>query len=255
MTNQNTSTFKNHLLCALAPEDRRLLAPSLERMQLNLRQSLEKAHQPINFVYFFETGLGSVVASKEGGSTVEVGLFGRDGMTGTSLVQGDTESPFDCFVQMGGSALRISAGNLQDAMSQSAALTELLMHYARTLGIQTTYTALANAQIKLEERLARWILMVHDRVNGDSFYVTHEFLAMMLGVRRPGVTVALQILEAKHFIKSQRGAVLVQDRTGLMHLCQGTYGPAEIEYERLTGIPLGKSKLVPDDAAPLIRPA
>lgn len=80
MTNQNISTFKNHLLCALAPEDRRLLAPSLERMQLNLRQSLEKAHQPINFVYFFEAGLGSVVASKEGGSTVEVGLFGRDGM-------------------------------------------------------------------------------------------------------------------------------------------------------------------------------
>ncbi|MBM7044659.1 MULTISPECIES: Crp/Fnr family transcriptional regulator [Rhizobium] len=255
MTRQNFSVFDNRLLCALAPDDLRLLAPSLERIQLQLRQSLERAHQPIDFVYFLEAGLGSVVASKEGGSTVEVGLFGRDGMTGTSLVQGDTESPFDCFVQMGGSAFRISAGNLQDALAQSAPLTELLLHYARALGIQTTYTALANGQIKLEERLARWILMVHDRMDGDSFTVTHEFLAMMLGVRRPGVTVALQTLEAKHFIKSQRGEIRVKHRDGLMDLSRGTYGPAEMEYERLTGIVLGKTKPVPTDDAPLKRPA
>ncbi|CDZ62000.1 Crp/Fnr family transcriptional regulator [Neorhizobium galegae] len=246
----------NRLLSAITPEDKRLLAPSLERIQLNLRQSLERAHQPIEFVYFLETGLGSVVASKEGGSTVEVGLFGRDGMTGTSLVQGDTESPFDCFVQMGGSALRVSADNLREVLSKSIPLTALLTHYARALGIQTTYTALANGQIKLEERLARWILMVHDRTDGDSFSVTHEFLAMMLGVRRPGVTVALQILESKRFIKSQRGEILVRDRHGLIDLSQGTYGPAETEYERLTGIPLGKSKQpIPDDDAPSRRPA
>jgi CRP-like cAMP-binding protein len=255
MTHHSLSLSNNRLLGAIAPEDRRLLAPGLERIKLSLRQSLETAHQPIEFVYFLEAGLGSVVASKEGGSTVEVGLFGRDGMTGTSLVQGDTESPFDCFVQMGGSALRISADNLQDALSKSAPMTELLMHYARALGIQTTYTALANGQIKLEERLARWILMVHDRMEGDSFTVTHEFLAMMLGVRRPGVTVALQILESKSFIKSQRGEILVRNRNGLMDLSQGTYGPAEIEYERLTGIALGKSKPAPTDDAPLRRPA
>ncbi|MBA9032853.1 Crp/Fnr family transcriptional regulator [Rhizobium leguminosarum] len=255
MTGQNLRVFDNRLLSALAPDDLRLLAPSLERVHLQLRQSLETAHQPIEFVFFLEAGLGSVVASKEGGATVEVGLFGRDGMTGTSLVQGDTESPFDCFVQMGGSALRISAGDLQGALAQSAPLTELLLHYARALGIQTTYTALANGQIKLEERLARWILMVHDRMEGDSFALTHEFLAMMLGVRQSGVTVALQILEAKHFIKSQRGEIRVKHRDGLMELSQGTYGPAEIEYERLTGIALGKSKPVPDDDAPLKQPA
>ncbi|CDZ70741.1 Transcriptional regulator, Crp/Fnr family [Neorhizobium galegae bv. orientalis] len=255
MTPENLSASKNRLLSAITLEDRRLLAPSVERIQLNLRQSLERAHQPIEFVYFLEAGLGSVVASKEGGLSVEVGLFGRDGMTGTSLVQSDTESPFDCFVQMGGSALRISAENFQYALSKSVPLTELLTHYARALGIQTTYTALANGQIKLAERLARWLLMVHDRMDGDSFSVTHEFLAMMLGVRRPGVTVALQILESKHFIKSQRGEILVRDRNGLIDLSQGTYGPAETEYERLTGIPLGKSKPIPDDDAPLRRPA
>jgi CRP-like cAMP-binding protein len=184
-----------------------------------------------------------------------VGLFGRDGMTGTSIVLGDTESPFDCFTQMGGLALRISADKLREALSRSVSLTDRLTHYARALGIQTTYTALANSQIKLEERLARWLLMVHDRVDTDSFYVTHEFLAMMLGVRRPGVTVALQILETKRFIKSQRGEIFMKDRQGLIDLSQGTYGPAETEYERLTGIPLGKSKWFPTDDAPLLRPA
>lgn len=255
MTGQNMSVFKNRLLRALSPADLGLLAPSLERVQLSLRQSLETAHQPIDLVYFLESGLGSVVARKEGGTTVEVGLFGRDGMTGTSLALGDTESPFDCFTQMDGSAMRISADNLRRAMSQSAAVTDLLMNYARALGIQTTYTALANGQIKLEERLARWILMVDDRSDHDSFFVTHEFLAMMLGVRRPGVTVALQILESRHLIKSQRGEIFVKDRDGLIGLSKGTYGPAEEEYERLTGIPLAKSKPVPNDDAPLSRPA
>lgn len=241
MTGQNQNESKNRLLRALSPADLGLLSPRLERVQLSLRQSLETAHQPIDLVYFLESGLGSVVARKEGGATVEVGLFGRDGMTGTSLALGDTESPFDCFTQMDGSAMRISADDLRKAMSQSAAVTDLLMHYARSLGIQTTYTALANGQIKLEERLARWILMVDDRVDHNSFFVTHEFLAMMLGVHRPGVTVALQILESQNLIKSQRGEIFVKDREGLIGLTKGTYGPAEEEYERLTGIRLGKS--------------
>ncbi|NKN35555.1 Crp/Fnr family transcriptional regulator [Agrobacterium sp. a22-2] len=254
MTEQNTSVFKNRLLSALSPADLSLLAPSLERVQLRLRQSLETAHQRIDLIYFLESGLGSVVARKEGGTTVEVGLFGRDGMTGTSLALGDTESPFDCFTQMDGSAMRISADNLHKAMSQSVAITDLLMHYARSLGIQTTYTALANGQIKLEERLARWILMVDDRVDHDGFFVTHEFLAMMLGVRRPGVTVALQILESGYLIRSQRGEIVVKDREGLISLTKGTYGPAEEEYERLTGIPLGNSKPIAKDDAPLSGP-
>ena len=255
MSRESICMFKNRLLSALSPADLVLLAPDLERVQLSLRQSLETAHQPIDLVYFLESGLGSVVARKEGGTAVEVGLFGRDGMTGTSLALGDTESPFDCFTQMDGSAMRISADNLRKAMSQSVAVTDLLRHYARAIGIQTTYTALANAQIKLEERLARWILMVDDRVDYDSFIVTHEFLAMMLGVRRAGVTVALQILESRSLIKSQRGEIVVKDREGLISLTRGTYGPAEEEYERLTGIPLARSMPLPNDDAPLSRPA
>jgi len=253
MTRQNTSILKNRLLRALSTADLSLLAPNLERIQLSLRQSLEKAHHHIDFVYFLESGLGSVVARKEGGTSVEVGLFGKDGMTGASIALGDTESPFDCFTQMEGFAMRISSDNLHKAMSQSAGIRDLFMQYARTLGIQTTYTALANSQIKVEERLARWILMVDDRVDHDSFLITHEFLAMMLGIQRPGVTVALQTLESRRLIKSQRGEIIVRDRASLISLTKGTYGPAEQEYERLTGIPLGNSSPFPHDDAPLSR--
>jgi len=251
MTRHTSFTSKNRLLRALPIADLERLVPSFERIQLTLRQSLEKAHKSIDFVYFLESGLGSVVATKHGGMTVEVGLFGRDGMTGTSIVLGDTESPFDCFTQMGGLALRISADNLRKALSESVSLTDLLMHYARALGIQTTYTALANGQIKVEERLARWIVMVHDRVDGDRFCVTRQFLSMMIGVRRPSLTAALQVLETKRFIKSRRGEIFVKDRNGLIDLSQGTYGPAEAEYQRLTGIPLRKSPSLAKNTTPL----
>ncbi|MGV8937541.1 MAG: Crp/Fnr family transcriptional regulator [Allorhizobium sp.] len=247
--------IKNRLLSALSPEDQALLIPNMDRIQLTLRQMLEKAHQPIEIVYFLESGLGSVVAKRQGGSTIEVGLFGVDGMTGVSLSQGDTESPFDCFTQMNGSAMCIAAGDFVEAMAVSETLKNLMVQYARTLGIQTSYTALANGQNTIEGRLARWILMVHDRVEGDRFSVTHEFLSIMLGVHRPGVTLALQLLESRHCIRSQRGEILIRDRGALITLTKGTYGPSEDEYERLTGISLRKSKPLPGGDKPSLQPA
>jgi CRP-like cAMP-binding protein len=245
--------FKNLLLRTLSTEDQALLLPMIRRVELPLRQPLETAHQTIETAYFLETGLASIVARKDGGSSVEVGLVGCEGMTGTSLTLRDTESPFDCFVQMESSAMCISTDNLRKAMSRSETLSDLLIRYARTIGVQTTYTALASGQIKIEERLARWILMVHDRMYGDAFFVTHEFLGMMLGVQRPGVTIALQTLELKHLIGSQRGEVQVKNRDGLMRLAKGTYGPSELEYERLIGIQLAKSRLAPQEDPPLPR--
>jgi len=246
---------RNRLLSSLSPEDQRLIIPNMDKIQLGLKHILEKAHEPIEVVYFLESGLGSVVAKRMGGSTVEVGLFGRDGMTGSSLAQGDTESPFDCFTQMNGSAMCIAAGDLVDAMATSETLKNLMVQYARALSIQTSYTALANGQNTIEGRLARWILMVHDRVDTDRFAVTHEFLSIMLGVHRPGVTLALQLLESRQCIRSQRGEVLVRDRSALIALTKGTYGPAEEEYERLTGLSLGKSKPLPGDDKPSLQPA
>ena len=241
---------KNLLLRTLSAEDQALLTPMIQRVYVALRQPLETAHHRIETAYFLETGLASIVARKDGGSSVEVGLVGCEGMTGTSITLRDTESPFDCFVQMEGTAMSISADNLREALSTSQTLSDLLIRYARTIGVQTTYTALASGQIKIEERLARWILMVHDRTFGDNFFVTHEFLGMMLGVQRPGITVALQTLESKHLIGSQRGEVQVKDRDGLMKLAKGTYGPSELAYERLIGNQLAKSRLAPHDNTP-----
>jgi CRP-like cAMP-binding protein len=231
----------NLLINSLSSADRAWMIPKVTRISLSLRQCLETAHKKIDAVYFIESGLASVVARKVGGSSVEVGLFGRDGMTGASLSQGDTESPFECFTQMSGTALKLRAEDVVERLAESETFTDVLMRYARTLGIQTTYTALANAQVRLEERLARWLLMAHDRIDGDNFSITHEFLAMMLGSHRPAVTVALQMLEGKLLIKSTRGEIHIRDRTGLIAMTQGTYGPAEIEYERLIGMPLTTS--------------
>lgn len=233
ITVQMANPFQNRLLCALSADDLALVLPHLESVKLQYRQTLETAHEPIEFVYFPESGLGSVVVGKEAGSAIEVGLFGRDGMSGTSLVQGDSESAFDCIMAIEGYAMRISADNLQYAMRQSASLKSLMAHYARALGVQTTYTAWANAEIRLEQRLARWILMVDDRVDDHHFRVTHEFIAMILGVRRAGVTVGLRHLESQLLIKIQHREIHVLDRHGLTNLTMRTYGPAEIEYSRL----------------------
>jgi CRP-like cAMP-binding protein len=242
MSDQTDRIYQNFLLRALSPADIALLAPHLNSGPLELRQSLEVANQPPDFIYFPEDGLGSVVARSQQGTALEIGLFGRDGMTGSSLLQGDDQSPFDCYVQMEGSASRIAVADLQQALSRSPSLTLLLTRYARSLSLQTGYTALANTQSKFDERLARWLLMVHDRAERDSFAVTHEFLAVMLGVHRPGVTVALHILEGHHLIKSIRGKISITDREGLVAFTRGAYGPAEVEYERLTGIMLSRRK-------------
>jgi CRP-like cAMP-binding protein len=238
MNMQPEHPSENRLLRMLSAEDFDLIGLNLEAVKLTLRQPLEVAHEAIDFVYFLESGLGSIVVGKDGSSSVEVGLFGREGMSGTSLVLGDTESPFDCFTQMGGSAMRISSDHFQAALRQSSTLKDLMLGYARALGIQTTYTAWANVEFKLEARLARWILMVDDRTDHDHFRVTHEFLAMMLGVRRAGVTVALKMLESRNMIRSNYGEITVVDRPAIIALTNGGYGPAELEYLRLTGISL-----------------
>jgi CRP-like cAMP-binding protein len=139
---------------------------------------------------------------------------------------------------MDGSALRIGAADFDRAVERSPALRLLAMRYCKALWVQCAYTALANSITRLEARLARWLLMVHDRIDGDRFELTHDFMAVMLAVRRPGVTVALHELEGKALIRSTRGTVTIRDREGLIEMADGAYTLPEREYERLLGIPL-----------------
>jgi len=232
------------LLRALSPADLSLLVPHLEPVKLSLRERLQDPHDDLAYAYFIESGIGSMIARTSHRREAEIGLIGRDGMIGVDLAQGDSCSPYEFISQVEGWALRIPADKFTAALSWSMTLRMLCIRFARALAVQTAYTALVNAQSKLEDRLARWLLMIHDRIDEDRFETTHDFIAQMLAVRRPGVTVALHILEGKGLIRSNRGEVLIRDREGLIELSDGAYGQPEQEYERIMGFPVSDNSRI-----------
>ena len=222
--------FQNLLLKRVSDSDLALLA-SLTLVELPLHQHLYEAHEPLTAIYFPEDSLASIVA-EVGKGTIEVGIVGREGVTSSWIVTRDTQSPFETFVQAAGHAYRVDAAEARAALEQSSALRQLFLTFARSYEIQVASTSIANGQALLEERLARWLLMVGDRL-GPSFQITHEFLAAMLAVRRSGVTLALQVLEGEGMIRATRGNVAVTNRDGLVARANGAYGLAEREYARL----------------------
>ncbi len=227
-----SAPIQNRLLLALSDGARARLG-TLEAVELSLRETLEGAGEPIRFVHFPQGGLCSVV-SDDNGKLVEVGMIGYEGMTGLPVITGDNRATFETMVQGAGTALRVEAARLREAMSDSDEVSDLLLRYSRAFAVQVASTASANGHAKLEGRLARWLLMVADRL-GDKFNITHEFLGIMLAVRRSGVTLALQILEGKGLIRATRGTIQIVDREGLAQHSEGTYGRAEREYERIMG--------------------
>ena len=240
---------QNHLLARMSSGDRALLQPSLKSVDLPVQHVLEEPNKRIDYVYFFESGITSFVALSAKHHKIEVGIVGRDGMSSPAIVLGSDRSPTENFIQIAGRGQRIPSGDLVAAMRKSDSLQLLLLQFAQSFLVQTAHTALANGRAKLEERLARWILMAHDRVDGSQVPLTHEFLALMLGVRRPGVTVALHILEGHGLIRSTRGTIEVLDRDGLVEQCDGIYGIPEAECERLTGWRSPHMNRIPQNAA------
>ncbi len=218
----------------MSADDLARLQPFLQHCPLDAKATLEAAGARIDVVYFLEDGLGSVIARTLKHGDAEVGFIGFEGMTGSPLVMGVEHATHDCRVQLAGHALRIDAGRFGEVLVASPTLRLFLLRYVHCLHIQTSYTALTNARLKLEDRLARWLLMCDDRVVGSHFSMTHEFLSIMLGVRRPGVTLALQLLEGRGLIRARRGEILVRDRDGLKAMADG-YGQPEAEYLRLVG--------------------
>lgn len=206
---------RNRLLRALPAAERDVLLALLEPVDLPLRRVLHAAGEPISHAYFVEGGVVSHVVPLEGGHAVEVGLVGPEGMVGLALALGGEASPTEAMVQVPDRALRLPAAALRDAMAGGGALPGLLLRQVLALHAQVARTAACNARHPLEGRLARWLLMVHDRVTGDGLPLTHEFIAMMLGVRRPGVGTALAMLEHSGAIAGHRGHVVVLDRARL----------------------------------------
>jgi len=226
----------NGILNAISNADLALLQPSLEKVPLKLGQSLQLSNRLIRKVYFPESGIASVVAAANGESRqAEVAFVGREGMTGLPVIHGTDRSPCDIFIQVEGNGHCIAAQNLRDALGQSISLLRCLLRYAHAFGIQINYTALANARGRIGERLARWLLMARDRLDSDEMILTHEFLALMLGVRRASVSEALQAFEKRGLVETARRSVTIMDREGLEECANGLYGPPEAEYERLFG--------------------
>ena len=226
------STVRNRLLSALAPDDFALLAPKLERVPLKLQSLLIEAHRPISHVFFPESGISSTVANTDEGR-IEIGMVGREGFVGVPVILGADRTPHTAMVQGEGEALRIGTEDLREAMRERPSIFLPLGLYTQSLIVQMGQTAYANATFDIEARLARWILMTQDRTDSDELVLTHEFLATMLGVRRPGVTSATHALEGMGSIRAKRGRITVRDREKLMELAGDAYQVAEDEYGRL----------------------
>ena len=221
----------NQLLSSLKADDLALLRPGLQPVELPLMTVLEEASEPVKDVYFFQSGFASVVTGEK--VPIEIGLIGREGMSGLSIVMDDDRSVNRTFMQAGGTALSMSADRLRTALLDSPSLRTSLLRYAHAFSVQTSQTALVNGRAKLDARLARWLLMAHDRFDQNDFPFTHQFIAMMLGVRRAGVTDALHMLEGRGLIKARRGQITVVDRKGMEAVSDPSYGVPEAEYARL----------------------
>lgn len=230
----------NLLLGALSPDDLGLLKPFFTREKLGREKVLVPSNEPIEHVWFPEGGVASVVAHKIDIGPTEVGIFGRDGFAGMPLLLGADTSPHNIFIQVeGGTGLRIETIHFMNAVNESATLRTTLLRYVQTFIIQTADSAISNAHQRIEARLARWLLMCHDRSDNDEIMLTHEFMAMMIAADRSSVTVSLHVLEGAGMIRSRRGRVLIIDRERLEDLAGEGYGRPEVEYRKLIA-PFGK---------------
>jgi CRP-like cAMP-binding protein len=225
----------NLVLSSLSQADFARMELFLSSVQFRTRECIELINRKIENVIFPYRGLLSVIAYSKGKRhEAEAGVIGWEGMTGASVVLGVERPATTTIVQMDGDGRVISADNLRMLMEESPSLRETLLKGAYAFLAQSASTTLANARGKLDQRLGRWLLMAHDRCLGKDLHLTHEFLGLMLGVRRAGVTIALQTLEAEGLIAYSRGQIAIRDRDGLEEFCNGFYGMPEHELAHLT---------------------
>jgi len=229
------SSYQNRLLNLLSEDEFAAIAPHLEPMDLPKAFQIARPNQPIDHYYFMEQGIGSIITASPEGLKSEVGLIGRDGIIPTAaLLESDT-SVYDVVVQVEGRGHRIGREALKAILADNPGVRRLLLRFVQTITTQTAHTALSNSVHRVEERLARWLLMCHDRMPGDQMALTHEYISIMLAVRRPSVTTALHMLEGNRLIYATRGLITIRDRLALERFAADAYGAPEAEYRRLLG--------------------
>jgi CRP-like cAMP-binding protein len=240
MTQAEQSAVRNRLLAALPPDDFASLAPALRLVFLDLKQVLHEPERTIEAAYFPEAGMVSMLAPLDDGQLMEVGLVGSEGVVGLPVALGADSASTEALVQAPGAAWRVTAAELGRACGRGAALTRVLLRYAQAFHAQVAQTAACNGRHPVEERFARWLLMAHDRAGSDEFPMTQEFIAMMLGVRRAGVSVAAGVLQKAGVIDYAYGRITVLDRPGLEAASCECHGTVRRHYERLLGVVAGE---------------
>ncbi len=227
------SPVRNELLQSLPEEALDDLRPYLERVPLKRRQMLHERNLAVTHAYFIERGLASLLARSGDHSALEVSTFGRCDFVGLPLVLGTARTPYRCVVQVPGEALRISADDLQEALSVIPALQHLLLRYVQARTVQSTQLVVCNTRHPLRQRLARWLLFAHDRSDGDMIPVTHQVLGRALGVRRAGVTTAMGRMEEAGLIHRGRGRLVILDRARLEEEACECYRIMRSEHGRI----------------------
>jgi CRP-like cAMP-binding protein len=227
---------QNRLLRALSPAERQPLLPALELIALHMRDVLLEPAVPIPCVYFPLHGVVSLISTLGDGTQVEVATIGNEGLVGLPLVLYANTIPFTAFVQVPGEALRIDAEVFGRLLHEgSGALHQLFYRYTQALFNQLAQHVVCNRLHRIAQRCARWLLLTHDRVGRDDFPLTHEFLALMLGVRRASVTEVAGRLQRAGLIRYRLGVIEVLDRVGLEAASCECYGVIKQEYDRLLG--------------------
>lgn len=235
-------SIENSLLAAVPRKEYRRLAAGLETVTLTFGEVLYEPGETIRHVYFPNKSLVSLLTLADGHLALEVGLIGREGMVGIPLVLGQSESSVRALVQGSGTAMRMPAALFRKEFRLSPPLQQELYRYTHALMAQISQTAACNRFHVVETRLARWLLMTHDRVKSDRFRMTHEFLGHMLGVRRVGVTKAAHTLQQRKLISYSRGDITVLDRKGLESAACECYEVVKDMHESVPAVHAARRK-------------
>ena len=225
----------NRILAALPREVIDRLRPQLGPVALGFKQVLYEPNQPISHVYFPCSGVMSMITILDDDTMIEVATVGNEGFVGVPIFLGATSMPGQAFCQVPGEAFRMEVGAFQRASESVGELREVLRRYVQGLFNQIAQSAACNRVHSIDERCARWLLMTHDRVGADTFPLTQEFLAQMLGVRRTGVSAAASILQKAGYVRYSRGVMTITDRAGLASAACECYRVVQDEYDRLLG--------------------
>lgn len=223
---------RNRILAALPPEEFRRLAPHLTDTRLTLKKSLSKPDRPIDLVCFPDSGVCSLMTVMGSGASAEVGTIGNEGLTGLALFYGDVSEPSELMVQVPGVGRTMPAGAFRTELARMETLYTLVQQYAHVFSVQLMQQAACNALHDVQERTCKWLLMTHDRVVGNKFTLTQEFLGLMLGVRRSSVTLVARELQRAGLINYRSGRVTILDRNGLEDISCECYAVVRASFDK-----------------------